>query len=90
MIFLEKVKLYIPGILVCAAIALGCGVSTEVFAPIKTLSKFFITMAMVAIGLNTDLVKLVKSGGKPIFLGFCCCLAIAGVSLGMQYLLGLW
>ena len=71
-------------------IALGCGVSTEVFAPIKTLSKFFITMAMVAIGLNTDLVKLVKSGGKPIFLGFCCCLAIAGVSLGMQYLLGLW
>ena len=71
-------------------IALGCGVSTEAFAPIKTLSKFFITMAMVAIGLNTDLVKLVKSGGKPIFLGFCCCLAIAGVSLGMQYLLGLW
>lgn len=71
-------------------IALGCGVSTEVFAPIKTLSKFFITMAMVAIGLNTDLVKLVKSGGKPIFLGFCCCLAIAGVSLGMQYMLGLW
>lgn len=71
-------------------IALGCGVSTEMFAPIKTLSKFFITMAMVAIGLNTDLVKLVKSGGKPIFLGFCCCLAIAGVSLGMQYLLGLW
>lgn len=71
-------------------IALGCGVSTEMFAPIKTLSKFFITMAMVAIGLNTDLVKLVKSGGKPIFLGFCCFLAIAGVSLGMQYLLGLW
>ena len=71
-------------------IALSCGVSTETFAPIKTLSKFFITMAMVAIGLNTDLVKLVKSGGKPIFLGFCCCLAIAGVSLGMQYVLGLW
>lgn len=71
-------------------IALSCGVSAEAFAPIKTLSKFFITMAMVAIGLNTDLVKLVKSGGKPIFLGFCCCLAIAGVSLGMQYLLGLW
>ena len=71
-------------------IALGCGVSVEVFGPLKTLSKFFITMAMVAIGLNTDLVKLVKSGGKPIFLGFCCCLAIAGVSLGMQYMLGLW
>ena len=71
-------------------IALSQGVSAEVFEPLKTLSKFFITMAMVAIGLNTDLVKLVKSGGKPIFLGLCCCIAIAGVSLGMQYLLGLW
>lgn len=71
-------------------VALSQGVSADVFAPLKTLSKFFITMAMVAIGLNTDLVKLVKSGGKPIFLGLCCCIAIACVSLGMQYLLGLW
>lgn len=71
-------------------VVLACGVSAEVFTPLKTLSKFFITMAMVAIGLNTDLVKLVRSGGKPIFLGLCCCIAIALVSLGMQYLLGLW
>lgn len=71
-------------------IVLSAGVSVEVFEPLKTLSKFFITMAMVAIGLNTDLVQLVKSGGKPIFLGFCCCVAIALVSLGMQYLLGIW
>ena len=33
-------------------------------------------MAMSAIGLNTDLVKLVKSGGKPILLGFCCWTAV--------------
>ena len=38
-------------------------------------------MAMAAIGLNTDIVKLVKTGGKPIFMGFCCWVAIAGVSL---------
>lgn len=71
-------------------IALSCGVEASAFEPLKTLSKFFITMAMVAIGLNTDLVKLVKSGGKPILLGLCCCIAIALVSLGMQYLLGIW
>lgn len=35
-----------------------------VTAPIKTLSKFFIVMAMAAIGFNTDVVKLVKTGGK--------------------------
>lgn len=60
------------------------------FAPLKTLSKFFIIMAMAAIGLNTDLVKLVKSGGKPILMGLICWICIAGASLGMQHLLGLW
>ena len=34
--------------------------------PIKTLSKFFIVLAMGAIGLNTDIVKLVKTGGAPL------------------------
>ena len=60
------------------------------FAPFKELSKFLIIMAMGAIGLNTDLVKLVKSGGKPILMGFCCWVAIAAVSLGMQHVLGIW
>ena len=46
---------------------------------LKNASKFFIVMAMAAIGLNTDIVKLVKTGGKPIFMGFCCWVAIAGV-----------
>uniref|UniRef100_UPI004027B844 YeiH family protein n=1 Tax=Collinsella intestinalis TaxID=147207 RepID=UPI004027B844 len=54
-----------------------------VTAPIKTLSKFFIVMAMAAIGFNTDIVKLVKTGGKPIFMGLCCWIGIACVSLGM-------
>ena len=57
---------------------------------LKEASKFFIVMAMVAIGLNTDLVKLVKTGGKPIFMGFCCWVAIACVSLGVQHVLGIW
>ena len=47
-------------------------------------------MAMLAIGLNTDLVKLVKSGGKPIALGALCWVAIAAVSLLVQQLLGIW
>lgn len=62
----------------------------EVTAPIKELSKFFIVMAMCAIGLNTDLVKLVRTGGKPILMGLCCWIAIACVSLGMQHVLGIW
>lgn len=64
--------------------------SSTVTAPIKDLSKFFIIMAMSAIGLNTNIVKLVKSGGKPILLGFSCWVAITGVCLLMQVLLGLF
>ena len=62
----------------------------SVTAPVKELSKFLIVMAMAAIGLNTDIVKLVRSGAKPIALGFCCWVAIAAVSLGMQHVLGIW
>ena len=61
-----------------------------VTAPIKELSKFFIVMAMAAIGFNTNIVKLVRTGGKPILMGLCCWVAIAAVSLGMQHALGIW
>lgn len=66
------------------------GVSSEFFAPIKELSKFFIVIAMAAIGLNTNIVKLVKTGGKPIILGLCCWVGITGVSLILQHFLGIW
>ena len=76
------------------ATALLTGAALEganaLFKLLKTLSKFFIVMAMAAIGLNTDVVKLVKTGGKPILMGFTCWVAIACVSLGMQRMLGIW
>ena len=75
---------------VITTVATAAGVEPGFFAPFKELSKFLIIMAMGAIGLNTDLVKLVKSGGKPILMGFCCWVAIAAVSLGMQHVLGIW
>ena len=62
----------------------------EVTAPLKELSKFLIVMAMAAIGLNTNIIKLVKTGGKPIFTGFCCWAGISLVSLSMQHILGIW
>lgn len=75
--------------MVTTAVA-AAGIDPAIFAPLKSLSKYFITMAMLAIGLNTNLVKLVKSGGKPILLGFCCWVAIACVSLGAQHVIGMW
>ena len=63
---------------------------TDITAPIKELSKFFIIMAMAAIGFNTNIVKLVRTGGKPILMGLACWIAIACVSLAMQHALGIW
>ena len=65
-------------------------VANSIFGFLKQLSKFFIVMAMAAIGLNTNIVKLVKTGGKPILLGFTCWVAITGVSMLMQHVLGIW
>lgn len=65
------------------------GVAAAVFNPFKSLSKFFIIMSMAAIGLHTNIIKLIRTGGKPILMGFCCWVGITGVSLGMQHLLGL-
>lgn len=75
---------------VITTIAVNAGASAEIFTPLKTLSKFFIVLAMCAIGLNTNIVKLVKTGGKPILMGFCCWVGITAVSLIMQHVLGIW
>jgi uncharacterized membrane protein YadS len=47
-------------------------------------------LAIAAIGLNSNLIKLVKSGGKPILLGACCWAGITAVNLLMQHVLGIW
>lgn len=75
---------------VITTIATSVGVPATVFHPIKELSKFFIVLAMAAIGINTNVVKLVKTGGKPILMGLCCWIGITGVSLLLQHVMGIW
>lgn len=60
------------------------------FGFLKTCSEFFIVLAMAAIGINTNIVKLVKTGGKPLIMGALCWICITGVSLVFQHFLGLW
>lgn len=82
--------MFIIYFLLAAIITTVFSLPANITNPIKELSKFFIIMAMAGIGLNTNLVKLIKTGGKPIFMGFCCWAAISVVCLSMQYILGLW
>lgn len=71
-------------------VATSLGVGAEVFAPLKWLSKFMIVLAMAAVGLNTNIIKLVKTSSKPLALGFACWLGISVMSLLLQSALGLW
>ena len=82
--------LFFIGASVITPVAVAAGVPAEVFLPMKDLSKFFIVMAMGAIGLQTDVVKLIKSGAKPILMGLSCWIGITLVSLGLQHVMNIW
>ena len=82
--------LYFIGASVITTVAVSLGADAAVFSPVKELSKFFIVLAMSAIGINTDIVKLVKTCGKPLILGACCWAGITGTSLLVQHLMGRW
>ncbi len=75
---------------VITTICLHMGVDAAVFHPVKELSKFMIIMAMAAIGLNSNVIKLIKTGGKPIILGASCWCGITAVSLTMQHIMNIW
>ncbi len=64
--------------------------ANDTFAFLKQVSAFLIVVAMAAIGLNTNLIELIKTGGKPLTIGFFCWIAITAVSLLMQHLMGFW
>lgn len=66
------------------------GIGENVSSALSDVGKFMIALAMAAIGLNTNILKLIRSGWKPILLGLCCWIAIAGVSIGVQVGMGLW
>lgn len=81
--------LYFIAASIITTVAMHFGASADLFKPLKELSKFMIVLAMAAIGLNTNIVKLVKTGGKPIILGACCWIGITVVSIIMQSIMGL-
>lgn len=75
---------------IITTLCIHMGVSAEAFQPIKELSKFMIIMAMAAIGLNSNVIQLVKTGGKPIVVGASCWCGITIVSLIMQHIMKIW
>ncbi len=75
---------------IITTVCVHMGVDVGVFQPIKELSKFMIIMAMAAIGLNSNVIQLIKTGGKPIIVGASCWCGITVVSLIMQHVMKIW
>lgn len=75
---------------IITTVCVHVGVDAGVFQPIKELSKFMIIMAMAAIGLNSNVIQLIKTGGKPIIVGASCWCGITVVSLIMQHVMKIW
>lgn len=66
------------------------GIPVQISGALTETGKFMITMAMVAIGLNTNILHLIKNGLKPIFLGLYCWFAVAAVSIAVQAFMNIW
>lgn len=59
-----------------------------VSAGASSVSKFFMTMALGAIGLKTNFLKMAKSGAKPMLHGFLISALVVVVSFCVQLALG--
>jgi uncharacterized integral membrane protein (TIGR00698 family) len=78
---------FVLGFVLASIINTFVPIPVGLYSFLAQAGKFMIVMAMVSIGLNTNIVKLIKSGGKPILLGFICWVVLALTSLGVQYLI---
>lgn len=81
---------FILGFLFASIISTTGFLSSSLCQTLTQIGKFFIVMAMAAIGLNTHLKQLINNGIKPIILGLSCWIVVALASLAMQHYLHIW
>lgn len=62
--------------------------SDSLISILKNISRFFMAMALAAIGVNTNIKKMLKSGINPMILGFLVSAIVVVVSLIAQHSLG--
>lgn len=80
-----KFPMFILGFVLMSTIATlhVFGHSTGVV--ISEFGQFFVSVALAAIGLNTNLRALFKTGPKPLLMGLCTWALVAVSSLVLQY-----
>jgi uncharacterized integral membrane protein (TIGR00698 family) len=88
--FVKIFPWFVIGFLVAAIVNSVGWIPAEVSATLGHTGKFFIIMAMAAIGLNTDLKAFKTTGPRALLLGASTWLAVIISSLGVQGIMRLW
>ncbi len=57
--------------------------AAAVLKGVDEIAKFAILMALAGVGLNTNLASLRKIGFKPLIVGLCVAILLAGISLSL-------
>jgi len=74
----------------CAALVNGTGLVPPAWhGAIATAAVYLISVALAAIGLQTELARLLRTGARPLALGLLLWAAVALSSLGLQRVTGL-
>ncbi|WP_027400240.1 YeiH family protein [Anaerovorax odorimutans] len=85
--FVKIFPWFVLGFVIASVINTFYSLPTGMSEVLVEIGKFVIVMAMAAIGLNTNLIKLIKSGTKPILLGLICWFVLSVTSLVVQKIL---
>ncbi len=87
--FLSLFPWFILGFLALAILNSTGIVPVALSATAKKISKFLMVAALGAIGLNTDLKKMVRSGAKPMLHGFIISALVVAVAITVEYFMGI-
>jgi uncharacterized integral membrane protein (TIGR00698 family) len=81
---------FILGFLAASALNTSGILSAHTINLLKESGKFMIIMALTAIGLKTDIKKMIHTGYKPALLGLAAWVSVAFTSLVIQKIMGQW
>jgi uncharacterized integral membrane protein (TIGR00698 family) len=85
--FINIFPWFVIGFILASILSTFTPIPAELCSTLTKFGKFLIVMAMVSIGINTNIIKLIRNGAKPILLGLICWITLAVVSLAVQYLI---
>lgn len=88
--FMKVFPWFVVGFLAAAIINSTGWIPSQISSTLAQTGKFFIIMAMAAIGLNTNLRAFIKASPRALILGASTWLAVMLSSLGVQMVMKLW